>query len=189
VEVDQLTEQLRKKGLRKIRYALAPAAVLLAALAVWAIWTVNNRGITARKSLVSEGTTTPGQPKQPNLNVPQLALPARTPIAVSLDLRPTAATRSVGETKVNPRFPIPARLVKLQLTLPFGSDDGAYEIEIEPSNAGAILKSAQGKATITHGDTLLEVILDLSGVPLGEYSLFYRHADASRRRVSITITN
>jgi hypothetical protein len=82
---------------------------------------------------------------------------------------------------------IPATLVRLNLTLPFASDDGNYRLELR-GIGNATVKKFSGIALIKEGDTILTVDrVDLAGIPDGKYELLYAHADASWHVAPITI--
>jgi hypothetical protein len=76
----------------------------------------------------------------------------------------------------------------LKITMPFGSDDGTYSIEIKDPQNGSVLKSAGGTAKLLNGETLLTIPqIDLSDVPPGQYDFLFRHADAFWRKAKISV--
>ncbi len=50
------------------------------------------------------------------------------------------------------------------MTLPLGSSDGLYYVQVQRAVQSEVLKTAQGNATIKHGDVRLDVELDLSNM-------------------------
>ena len=112
---------------------------------------------------------------------------AHVPVVIALDFRSLAIRRGEAPPAgVQGPWHVPARLVSLDIILPFGSDDGQYAVEIR--NKTSILKKFSGTATIRDGNTQLSVIaLDLSGLLPGEYVFLFRHADAQWRRANILI--
>ncbi len=74
------------------------------------------------------------------------------------------------------------------MTLPFGSSDGLYYVQVQHTVQSEILKTGQGNATIKNGDVRLDAKLDLSNMTAGRYLLSYRHAGESWHRVPIVIT-
>jgi hypothetical protein len=99
-------------------------------------------------------------------------------IAARLDLQSLNATRGVGEpappSSKAPLLELAARKLDLTITLPFASDAGEYQVQIQREN-GTPLASASGSARIqADGATLLNVKLDLSGVLPGTYQLGVR---------------
>ncbi len=75
------------------------------------------------------------------------------------------------------------------MTLPLGSSDGLYYVRVQRADQSEVLKTAQGNATIKHGEVRLDVELDMSNMPAGGYLLSYRRAGESWHRVPIVITN
>jgi hypothetical protein len=75
------------------------------------------------------------------------------------------------------------------MTLPFGSSDGLYYVQVQRAVQGEVLKTAQGSATISDGDVRLDVELDLSNTTAGRYLLSYRHAGESWHTVPIVIAD
>jgi hypothetical protein len=187
-EVEELTRQLRAQHRRRRRYQLVAAGIAGMAIIGALLWAAYNYGRTTEQASISKRTT----PSVPSVQVPSSKqaspVPAKTPVNVPLDLRPIEPTRSVTPPKKIPAFAVPANLVNLQITLPLGSDDGSYELQIQPAAGGEILRSANGRATITRGDTRLDIVLDLSDIGPGSYTMFYRHLDASWHRVPLSIT-
>jgi hypothetical protein len=114
---------------------------------------------------------------------------AQIPAVIPLDFRALAAQRGTEPPSQQQIWHIPSRLVALDITLPFGSDDGTYTIELRRNGVPQPLKSLLATAKIQDGDTHLTVAsLDLSGVPPGQYGLFYRHGDATTwHRAKITV--
>jgi len=112
----------------------------------------------------------------------------RKPFEVMLNLT-RSATR--GETITNDRqlIRVPARLLACRMTLPFGSSDGLYYVQVQRAIQSEILKTAQGNAAINQGDVRLDVELDLSNMSAGGYFLSYRHTGESWHRVPMLITN
>jgi hypothetical protein len=99
-----------------------------------------------------------------------------------------AATRGERSTNDSRVIRVPARLLECRMTLPFGSSDGQYNIQVQRAGQSEALKTAQGNATINDGDVRLDVELDLSNMPDGGYLLSYRHTSESWHRVPIVIT-
>jgi hypothetical protein len=75
------------------------------------------------------------------------------------------------------------------MTIPLGSSDGLYHVQVQRTVRSEALKTAQGIAAIKEGDLHLDVELDLSNISAGEYLLSYRRANESWHRVPILITN
>lgn len=70
----------------------------------------------------------------------------------------------------------------LVISLPLGSDDGEYSVQIRKTSAeSSAVKTYTGVAVIREGHTTLRLTADLSDLDPGHYVLAFRHADASWR--------
>lgn len=112
----------------------------------------------------------------------------REPFEVMFNLT-RSATRGEKSTNGSQMIRVPARLLECYMTLPLGSSDGLYYVQIQRTVQGEVLKTGQGNATIKDGDVRLDIELDLSNISAGGYLLSYRHARESWHRVPIVITN
>jgi hypothetical protein len=112
----------------------------------------------------------------------------RNPFEVALNLT-QSATRGESRANDRPMVRVQARLLECRITLPFGSSEGLYYVQVQRAVQGEVLKAAHGNATINNGDVRLDVELDLSNLSAGGYSLSYRHTDESWHHVPIVITN
>jgi len=99
-----------------------------------------------------------------------------------------SATRGETHTNDSQMVRVPARLLACRMTLPFGSAEGLYYIQVQRAGQSEALKTAQGTAAINNGDVRLDVELDLSSMAAGRYLLSYRHAGESWHLVPILIT-
>jgi hypothetical protein len=100
-----------------------------------------------------------------------------------------STTRGEKSANDSQMIRVPARLLKCRMTLPLGSSDGLYYVQVQRAVQSEALKTAQGNATINDGDVRLDVELDLSNMSAGGYLLSYRHAGESWHRVPFVITN
>jgi hypothetical protein len=112
----------------------------------------------------------------------------REPFEVMFNLT-RSATRGEKSTNGSQMIRVPARLLECYMTLPLGSSDGLYYVQIQRTVRGEVLKTGQGNATIKDGDVRLDIELDLSNISAGGYLLSYRHARESWHRVPIVIAN
>lgn len=112
----------------------------------------------------------------------------RKPFEVMLNLT-RSATRGEKSTHDSQMIRVPARLLECRVTLPLGSSDGLYYVQVQRAIQSEILKTAQGNAAINQGDVRLDVELDLSNISAGGYLLSYRHTGESWHRVPMLITN
>ena len=111
----------------------------------------------------------------------------RKPFEVMLNLT-RSATRGEKSTNGSQMIRVPARLLSCRMILPLGSSDGLYYVRVQRAVQSEVLKTAQGNATIKHGEIRLDVELDMSNMPAGGYLLSYRRARESWHRVPIVIT-
>jgi len=172
----------RKKHRQRV-FMLSASAIVMASLLVVAFLLVDRQ---SKKHAINRPANTPVQHQRPAGALPGPGQPSPIPVEVALDIRSTSPTRSPGHNTAAV-FTLPATFAKLRLTLPLGNDDGPYEIAIE-SPGGQKILSAQGNATTIAGSTVLQVVLDLSELPTGEYSLSYHHAKAAPHRISVFIS-
>jgi hypothetical protein len=98
---------------------------------------------------------------------------ARTPTALTGDLRQYAVMRSDRPQLSEPAFDLPPRVVRLTLVLPNGSEPGTYDIEVRGADARA-RATASGTATLEDFITRLAIDIDLRSVPRGPSQLAVR---------------
>lgn len=189
-EVQDVKDRLQRESARRRKRALvvaATAAIVGVVIAGSILWSV--RGQRPRsEAVVRVPAAKSTRPNETPEKQQEAKGPSTTPYEIALDLRPWSRTRGEDDVKA-PFLRVPARLLKLRLTLPLGSDDGVYDLEIRPAIGAEALKASKGNATIRNGDTRIEVEFDLSGIPAGRYTLLYRHADASWHEVPIVVTD
>ncbi len=160
---------------RRTHILLAVAGLLsIAALAKWwetKIYNVPTQTVASHVALPS----------------PQKRVIPEVATLVALNFHQIARQRGADAVRVEKAQHIPARLVTLNITLPIGSDDGQYQVEIRTRD-NQVFKRASGSSRIENGNTVLTVPnLELSSIPAGHYLLFFHHADASWRHASILI--
>jgi hypothetical protein len=110
------------------------------------------------------------------------------PTEVALNYEDISATRGEAPQRSTAEQRAPRKLDDLTIRLPFGSDDGMYQVQIRrDATEAAVLKTYTGVATIRDGHTTLDVSADLSLLPPGHYVLAFRHADASWRFAPLTL--
>jgi hypothetical protein len=138
---------------RRIVATGAVAAVLLVAIALW---------------LIARGS----------VHIPTLENPAKSGSLVSqLDLRNRSVTRGNSEAhRGNESLSIPRGQLSLVILLPFGSEDGDYEVEIL-RQVDHPLAFGRGRATINKGITTLTAAVDTSHLEPGNYLLGLRRLD------------
>jgi hypothetical protein len=187
-EVQDVKNQLQRESTRRRKRAIvvaASAAIVGVAIAGSILWTM--RGQRQRsEALVRAPAAKSTRPSEAPEKQLQAKGSSTTPYELALDLRPWSRTRGEDDVKP-PMLRVPARLLKLRLTLPLGSDDGRYDLEIRRTLGAEAVKASKGNATIRNGDTRIEVEFDLSDIPADTYTLLYRHADASWHEVAIVV--
>jgi hypothetical protein len=163
---------------RKMAYAAIAAAALLAT----GLWTLRLR----EKQQTPQLTSTKQEIK--NTTTASSQIQAKTPTLWAINFSGISRTRGSGPDAETPPSRVPAGLLTLKITLPFGSDDGQYDIEIRKSGTDRPIAKSSGAARILRGDTQLNINgLDLSQIPHGPYNLFFKHADASWQHGPILI--
>ena len=186
-EVQELKNHLETELARRRKHALLVAAGVVLAAAIGASVFSSLRGRWGSSEAVRAPAA--GSPQTGSRTGERQDLgtdSGNKPFEVALNLRSVEPVRGAGNRSPKALFRLPARFVKLRLTLPLGSDDGMYDVQIQRGRE--VLKIAHGHAVITDGDTLLDVQLDLSDMAAGSYFLLYRHADASWHRAPIFVT-
>jgi hypothetical protein len=110
------------------------------------------------------------------------------PTEVALNYEDISPIRGEAPQRTTAEQRAPRKLDALEIRLPFGSDDGMYQVQIRNGGAdGAVLQTYTGSATIRDGHTTLDINADFSTLPPGPYVLAFRHADASWRFAPLTL--
>jgi len=144
----------RTQRARRIVLAGTVAAVLLVAVAIWLF----GRGIFHLQGVnpASNGSAA---------------------LVSQLDLRNRSVTRGNPEAQgQNENLLIPRGQLSLVILLPFGSEDGDYEVEVL-RQVDHPLATGQGKATIKDGITTLRASVDTTHLEPGNYLLGLRRLD------------
>jgi hypothetical protein len=186
-EFNRLRVPPRVRGRQRLIMYAAAACIVLASTGL--LWRQLSRGegstpiagVVATKPAVGTGDRSGGQ------DVASTGAD-RTPFEVMLNLT-QSATRGEKNTNDSQMIRVPARLLACRMTLPLGSSDGLFYVRVQRAVQSKVLKTAQGNATIKHGEVRLDVELDLSNMPAGGYLLSYRHVRESWHRVPIVITD
>ena len=171
---------------RVILYAAAACIVLASA---GLLWRQLSRGREMSSPVASVAATNPAVVTGDRSGRQDVASAGsdRKPFEVMLNLT-RSATRGETSTNDSQMIRVPARLLECRITLPLGSSDGLYYVQVQRAVQSEALKKAQGNATINDGDVRLDVELDLSNISAGRYLLSYRHAGESWHPVPIAIT-
>ena len=111
----------------------------------------------------------------------------RTAAVVVLDLRGRAAVRggSTPETS-QPSLEVPRNAMSLNLDLPIGSNEGAYDVALLSPN-GAELFRTSATAKLEDHIVVLRADVNLAGVPPGSYFLGLRQPSLEWMRFPIRV--
>jgi hypothetical protein len=94
--------------------------------------------------------------------------------ALNLQARPVFRGSDQAALQPSP-FVLPRGIVHLTITLPLGSEPGAYQIGIFNDGQAEPLLSSSGTAAVhPDGSTVFEVILNSSGLKAGQYAIGVR---------------
>jgi len=106
----------------------------------------------------------------------KLPLAAQTAV---LDLRNRSLSRGAESNLVEPPLEVSrgVRVKHLTVYLPLGSPDGPYEIRIT-TTAGGVIFGTSGVASLKDGVTSIQVVVDLSSAPSGQYLFQVRRPDS-----------
>lgn len=158
----ELVESQKIRRATWIRRSLVTAAVL--AILMIALYVFFDRHI---EPIVAPRTPEPvGKP----------AIPAQVPatamyVPVLVDLSNASPVRGLdhGEASPSPQV-IPSRpLIKLNLLLPFGSEERRYSVRL--SSSRDVVWSGLAQAHLENGQMLIHVHADFSDIPAGNYDL------------------
>ena len=176
-------------GARRRRVFLYAAAACVLLAGAGFLWRFFGRGPGIPRPVAGVAATNPAVITGDRSGRQDVASTAadREPFEVMFNLA-RSATRGEKSTNDSQVIRVPARLLDCRMTLPFGSSDGLYYIQVQRPAQSDVLKTAQGNATINDGDVRLDVELDLSNMAAGRYLLSYRHTRQSWHPVPIVIT-
>jgi hypothetical protein len=169
-------DQRAKASKIKMRGVLVGCVSLGLAVAVLLFFVTRRNGDEAKEHIAVAVTRSQQPPLAQELPI------------IALDFRSVALQRGADDASKQSVEHAARKLAALNITLPFGSDDGTYSIEIREPQKGSLLKSASGTAKLLDGETLLTIPrVDLSDVPPGQYDFLFRHADAFWRKGKVSV--
>ena len=175
-------------GVRRRRVILYAATACIVLASVGFLWRYLGRGPGMPTPVAGVTATNPAVTTSDRGGRDVTSTAAdREPFEVMFNLT-RSATRGEKSANDSHLIRVPARLLECRITLPLGSSDGLYYVQVQRAVQSEALKTAQGTAAIRDGDVRLDVELDLSNMPAGGYLLSYRHARASWHHVPIVIT-
>jgi hypothetical protein len=180
--------KLARWGSRRQRFILYGAAACILLASAGLLWRQLSRGREISTPVAGTAATNPPVVSGDRGGRQDVASTGadRKPFEVMLNLT-RSTTRGEKSTSGSQMIRVPARLLECRMTLPLGSSDGLYYVQVQRAVQSEVLKTGQGNATIQDGDVRLDVKLDLSNMPAGGYLLSYRHARESWHRVPIVI--
>ena len=110
-----------------------------------------------------------------------------TAAVVVLDLRGRAAVRGENPAETSgPLLEVPRNAKTLNLELPIGSNEGAYDVALlDPSGSEHLRTSA--KAKLEDHIVVIRVHVDLAGVSPGSYFLGLRQPGLEWRRFPVRV--
>jgi hypothetical protein len=175
---------------RRQRVILCAAAACIVLASAGLLWQQLSRGREMSSPVAGLAATNPAVVTGDRSGRQDVASTAadRKPFEVMLNLT-RSTTRGEKSANDSQMIRVPARLLECRMTLPLGSSDGLYYVQVQRAIQSEALKTAQGNATINDGDVRLDVELDLSNMSEGGYLLSYRHSRETWHRVPILITN
>jgi hypothetical protein len=176
-------------GARRRRVILYAATACIVLTSVGFLWKYLGSGPGMPTPVVGAAATNPAVITNDRGGRQDVASTAanREPFEVTLNLA-RSATRGGKSTNDSQMIRVPARLLACRMTLPLGSSEGLYYVQVQRAGQSEALKRAQGNATTNDGDVRLDIELDLSNISAGGYLLSYRHAGDSWHHVPIVIT-
>jgi hypothetical protein len=182
--------KLASSARRRQRLILYAAAACIVLASAGLLWRQLSRGRQMTSPVAGLAATNPAVVTGDRSGRQDVASTAadRKPFEVMLNLT-RSTTRGEKRANDSQMIRVPARLLECRMTLPLGSSDGLYYVQVQRAVQSEALKTAQGNATINDGDVRLDVELDLSNMAAGRYLLSYRHTGESWHPVPIVITD
>lgn len=111
----------------------------------------------------------------------------QTAAVAVLDLRGRTAVRGERTSDTGqPPLQVPRSAKRLNLELPIGSNEGAYEVALFNSTSAELLRTS-AMAKLEDHVVVLRVDVDLAGVPQGSYSLGVRQPGLEWTRFPIQL--
>jgi hypothetical protein len=111
---------------------------------------------------------------------------AQSTAVVVLDLRGRATVRGETPPESSQPLEIPHRARNLQLDLPIGSNEGAYDLALL-NQSGAELFRTRATAKLEDHIVVLRADVDLAGIPSGSYFLGVRQRGLEWTRFPIRL--
>jgi hypothetical protein len=113
--------------------------------------------------------------------------PVTQTAALVLDLRQQGLTRGATPNWSQPVTPrLPRVRLSLQIYLPIGSDEGAYDLAFTRNSTGPIIPIS-GSARFADKIVILPICLDLTNSAPGLYHLYLRHGQSQWRTYPVLL--
>jgi hypothetical protein len=170
----ELTRFIRQYQSRQWVYRAAAVGLIVVGIAAWASWALmRNRAPHVSQSpsivIMPPEPTSPPSTQEASEQEPKVAGIQ----VVVLDLRKRGNSR--GENNYQDGdLALPKGRLKISIFLPFGSDEGNYEVRVSGQRYHVV--TAEGRATMKSRINVLNVHLDTSAFEAGRYSLAIRQA-------------
>jgi hypothetical protein len=182
----ELTQFIRQYQSRQWVYRVAAVGLIVVGIAAWASWALmRNRGTNVPQPLTNVKTppepTSPLPTREPSVQEPKLPEVQ----VVVLDLRKRGISRGENSSHAGD-LALPKGRLKISIYLPFGSDEGNYEVRI--SGRRDQIVTAKGRAEMKRRINVLNVEMDTSAFEAGRYSLAIREAGWGWYRFSVKVS-
>jgi len=117
-----------------------------------------------------------------------LRSPSTQEVALNVDLQHWRVFRSDAPGKQREPLVFPRQRLDLTFSLPVGSEDGEYDVQIASKPDGPTLVASHGTARLEDHTETLRARLDVRSLPPGNYSLEIRRSGSGPLLVPIKIT-
>ncbi|MGB9457515.1 MAG: hypothetical protein WCB12_15815 [Bryobacteraceae bacterium] len=161
----------RKRLVRRNRIVLV-TVLAAAGIAGILIWTRGSHGV-----------------EQPPVVARKIQTPVINAMVAKVDLQPFSPARGEGNAtaqSTNVAATLARQVVRLELSLPIGSDDGTYEVRIMDGQLRSLMSRSAATAFTDHVTTL-SVTLDLSTLAPGSYVLGLKGPESGWRTYPIAV--
>jgi len=167
----ELTQLIRQQKSRQWFYRAAAVVLIVVGIAAWASQALMRGRDTYVPHFPSGFRTAPEPKSSPQPQEPSVQEPQLPEVQVVLDLRKRGISRGVDSRQVE-ALSLPKGRLKLSTYLPFGSEEGNYEVRISGQRDQVV--TAKGRAAMKNRINVLTVMIDTTAFEAGRYSLAIR---------------